>query len=206
MTTPVKLVASTIGAIGTSVLLLFAGSQSASAVTLSATESEFCSTQPQVCSSAGSFNLSVATPTSALSDATFDVSLFGDFDSSIEFFTISVEGFDLGSFLNNTPGDDLFDNASFNDTGNQYSSTSTATAIIPQATLNSIIADGFFTATFTTNNTYINNLSAGEFAAYDVTFTEGAAAVPEPLTILGSATALGFGALFKRQRSKSKKG
>jgi len=29
--------------------------------------------------------------------------------------------------------------------------------------------------------------------------------VPEPLTILGSATALGFGALFKRQQSKKQK-
>ncbi|MFP4122433.1 MAG: PEP-CTERM sorting domain-containing protein [Coleofasciculus sp.] len=33
----------------------------------------------------------------------------------------------------------------------------------------------------------------------------GATIVPEPLTILGSATALGFGALLKRESSKKKK-
>jgi len=44
-------------------------------------------------------------------------------------------------------------------------------------------------------------------AGYDFSdvFTVSATPVPEPLTILGSATALGFGALLKRESSKKRK-
>ena len=38
-----------------------------------------------------------------------------------------------------------------------------------------------------------------------VTYTYTAAAVPEPLTILGAATAVGFGAAFKRRALKNNK-
>jgi len=47
----------------------------------------------------------------------------------------------------------------------------------------------------------INSFNAGRGDLASITPTEP---VPEPLTILGSATALGFGALLKRESSKKK--
>jgi hypothetical protein len=60
----------------------------------------------------------------------------------------------------------------------------------------SITVDGF-------SNTKVTRLEVdlpGSGAIDDVTY-----AVPEPLTILGSSMALGFGALFKKQQSKKQK-
>ena len=42
-------------------------------------------------------------------------------------------------------------------------------------------------------------------ASYTITYDYSSAAVPEPLTILGAATAVGFGAAFKRRALKNNK-
>jgi hypothetical protein len=42
-------------------------------------------------------------------------------------------------------------------------------------------------------------------ASYTITYNYSSAAVPEPLTMLGAATALGFGAAFKRRSLKNNK-
>ncbi len=63
----------------------------------------------------------------------------------------------------------------------------------------------------TTNNYYgavhvagINSNQSGALASATPTYVASPAAVPEPLTILGAATAAGFGASFKRRLAKAK--
>jgi hypothetical protein len=58
----------------------------------------------------------------------------------------------------------------------------------------------------------VNATSLPGYAQEDTVVFKGATSgdisyksVPEPLTILGSATALGFGVLFKRENSKKSK-
>jgi hypothetical protein len=73
---------------------------------------------------------------------------------------------------------------------------------------------GAFSAPFTLSSGFITGLNTLEFTVYNSTrsasglrveFLESsAAAVPEPLTLLGAGTALGFGALFKRKLAKGK--
>lgn len=55
-----------------------------------------------------------------------------------------------------------------------------------------------------TQGTYIWNWGSGANAD-TFTLNIGSAAVPEPLTILGAATAAGFGAAFKRRLNKENK-
>jgi hypothetical protein len=63
----------------------------------------------------------------------------------------------------------------------------------------------------TPNNRYagihvagINSNQSGALASATPSYVASAAAVPEPLTILGAATAAGFGAAFKRRLAKIK--
>jgi hypothetical protein len=71
---------------------------------------------------------------------------------------------------------------------------------------------GAFSAPFTISSGFVAGVNTLEFTVFNsasspsglrVEFTESSAsAVPEPLTLLGAGTALGFGALFKRKLSK----
>ena len=67
---------------------------------------------------------------------------------------------------------------------------------------------------FSINSGFVAGLNTLDFVVEDVGVISGfrvaeisgtASPVPEPLTILGSATALGFGALLKRQHSQKQK-
>lgn len=69
-----------------------------------------------------------------------------------------------------------------------------------------------FSAPFRMNSGFVNGLNTLEFTISNLASTPSglrveflrstAAAVPEPLTLLGAGTALGFGALFKRKLAK----
>jgi hypothetical protein len=79
----------------------------------------------------------------------------------------------------------------------------TSTFTIPGNTFNQQISTRATLTADDLNNT--NGFFEGgvlEFSVQSPTFTE--AHVPEPLTMLGVGTAVGFGAMFKRQLSKNK--
>lgn len=130
---------------------------------------------------------------------------------SSEHLIIEAEGFSFGNFLNNDPTDDIFADDGFaggrlHDVGNEYgypkqkdgplnqppydpwveAPPRSGTAIIPEAIMRSILADGVFTLTIRT----FGNVSDGpwstvvqmeEFFLADLTFETGpASTVPLP--------------------------
>lgn len=89
-------------------------------------------------------------PTDALDDATITVTAYGDFGTAPEWVEVSVEGYDLGRFLDNNPDNDLFDNEAFGDDGpNDYQRSISASATIPLQQWWDIIADGKIVITYT---------------------------------------------------------
>ena len=62
--------------------------------------------------------------------------------------------------------------------------------------------EGDFTLTGNANLSWIGSPPNNSRLAFQV---KGGATIPEPLTILGSATALGFGTFFKRKLSKKQR-
>ena len=62
--------------------------------------------------------------------------------------------------------------------------------------------EGDFTLTGNANLSWIGSTPNNSRLAFQVI---GGATIPEPLTILGSATALGFGTFFKRKLSKKQR-
>lgn len=221
MTTSVRKQASRIGGIATALaaVVSITGMAAAATFTGTATEANFCVTQPQFCDDTtehkggGSFDLSLAVPTTLTGDATFTLSAFGDFTeantSFAEFFDVSVEGLSLGRFLDSNPVNDLFDNAAFGDVGNDFESVLSASAMIPAASFAAMIADGILTATFTTldgfNDVNDNTLIAGaealeEFISFTLTAEDAVLppplppAIPAPASLpllLGGVAALG---------------
>jgi len=181
------------------VYVCLTGIANAGLITLTATENAFCTSQVQFCDQAdipgqptsGSFDLSVAAPIPATGDATFTLSAFGDFfGGSTETFGVSIEGYDVGIFLNNDSTDDLFDNDELDafgiaDRGGDYGKVDTASLTIALADLAQILADGIFTVTFDSDSPIGNNDIQGdgrEFISYQLSYETSAVAVPEPAT------------------------
>ncbi len=134
-----------------------------------ATETNFCTTQPQFCDvdelnpEGGTFSLSLVVPSNAITSATLTLSAFGDFaQGASETFDVDIEGFHLGFFLNGNPSDDLFENREFGDRGNDFESALVANANIPLALLRGFVTDGIFTATFD-SSTGVNDIQGHEF-------------------------------------------
>jgi hypothetical protein len=76
-------------------------------------------------SPAPNLDLNMATPTSAISDGVFAFTAWGDFNMPFEYVDVAIEGYWLGSFLNDDPSDDLFADDGFADglladRGNEY--------------------------------------------------------------------------------------
>lgn len=134
-------------------------------------------------------NLVAATNTS--SDATFTLSLSGDFDSNYENVAISIEGYSLGTVFDNITNNDSFDFSGDDYIGshNNYI-TMTGIATIAQADWANIIADGFVSVAFDFSSTV--NCCSTPYATTSGTISYD---VPEPSTLAIFAVALlGFGA------------
>ena len=101
-------------------------------------------------------------PTATASSATFNLGIFGDFDSSsIENVAISIEGYSLGTVLDGNTGNDGFGFAN-GDIGDQYFSTLSGSTTISQAVWANIIADGQIVITYTLSSD-VDDLQGGEF-------------------------------------------
>jgi hypothetical protein len=81
-------------------------------------------------------------------------------------------------------------------------------AIIPSADLAIASGDtvswtGSLTLNVDINNFFLGTVGSAESAPGGLTDTQLTFATPEPITLLGASAAIGFGALFKRQKGKS---
>lgn len=82
-------------------------------------------------------------PTAPNGAGALTLTLFGDFANAFtETVDVSVEGVVLGRLLDLMPGNDAFDNASFDDLGNDYLWEIETSAIFDLASLSAIAADG----------------------------------------------------------------
>jgi hypothetical protein len=183
----------------------------------SATADPFCA--PGFCEGSpgllrGPLDLTISVPTFALGDGIFKFTAYGDFNLDSEFIVLEAEGFAFGTFLNTNPDDDIFDDdgwrPGWEDRGNEYGlprvalsgnvcnidgcvyqPPRTGVALIPQADLQRLVADAFFTVSIWLGG----NVSNGPIISFDTL-----APVPGPpgLALLGGALAA-FG-LARRKR------
>ena len=185
-------------------LLMLSSQDEASAVVLSATESEFCTSSPSLCINNGfsqQITLSAGPGPEPGSDGVLTLEAFGDFGFPNESFNVNIEGYDLGRWLNDINSDDLISGL---DLGNDYNTILTGTSIIPQLTLSSILTDGFVDVTFTTDsNNHIDDLYPGEFISFRLQYDEvspsPSTSVPGPLPLFGVAAAFGYSRKLRRR-------
>jgi len=183
--------------------LLLGFQEKASAVVLSATQSDFCNTTTGFCDGTTPFTLSAGPGPAPGSDGLFTLSAFGDFASlPEESFNVNIEGYNLGDWLNNNLGDDSLDGPP-DDAGSQYSSTLVGTNTIPKSILAAILSDGVVQVTFTPLSTEIDDLGSGEFISFDLEY-QPAASVPGPLPVFGAAAAFGYSRKLRKRIKDSK--
>lgn len=123
--------------------------------------------------------------TNPTSDATITFSVRGDFNTFFENVLLSVDGFSFGTWLDENLANDMIDGPA-NDEGEDYSSILTGTAVIPQATLSGLVADGnlnfFFDYSPDVHN--FGGPSRLDLAQVRVQYeATGTAPIPEPGTI-----------------------
>jgi hypothetical protein len=131
-------------------------------------------------------------PPLATDPADLMISISGDFDFSSEFVTVSVEGIDLGPFLDSDPTNDRFDNASFGDVGGQGLTGGTASALLTLAEMALIQADGQILVTLQVSP------ASGNSPPFQEAVSLSISSVPEPSTALLLAS--GLAALVVRRR------
>ena len=62
-------------------------------------------------------------------------------------------------------------------------------------------APGVFSTIPVTSNTFVISETQGDFGTFGITATADSTGVPEPLTVVGSLAALGFGGYLKRKKA-----
>ena len=142
----------------------------------------------------------------ATTSATITFSVRGDFNESIENVTLSVDGFNFETWLNDNLGDDDINGPNATDNGNQYSSILTGTAIVPLADLTSRIADGQLDFFFDYSEQVIDFFplpSVLDLAQVQVEYEAVMAPVPTPSAMLLFGT--GLAALVGWNYRKTKK-
>lgn len=201
----------------------------------SVTEDPFCAQTFSFCEGSvgilrGPLVLTIPVPTLTLGDGTFAFTAYGDFNLDSEFIVLEAEGFAFGNFLNTNPADDIFADdgwrPGWEDRGNEYGVPRVAphngnvcdvagcvyqpprvgVAIIPQATLQTMIADSFFTLSIwlsgnVSNGPILDGIRPDdeEFFAASIAFdTLADVPLPPGLAFLGGAIAV-FG-VARRKR------
>ena len=129
----------------------------------------------------------------------FSLTYSGDFNtSSGEIFSVFLEGYDFGRLSDGNVGNDLFDNA-FNGDRTYHNRTTTVTALVDDATLNDILADGSLTIGFqdhTAPGDWIDWIIAADWS---LSYDEANVSEPGSLALLGLGI-LGLGAARKKAK------
>jgi hypothetical protein len=140
----------------------------------------------------------LVTPTSIIGDATITLNVKGDFDHSLEYADVSLDGFVLGRIFDNNTANDAFDFT--NDVGNQSQSTVTGSAIIANSDFASLILDGLLNISFDTSD-YVDCCGTVNILSGSITFNE-VSAVPVPAALFMFAPALlGFFGLRRKLKA-----
>jgi hypothetical protein len=126
----------------------------------------FCCNQ---CSMADPLDLAITGADPAASgDATITLEVYGDVNDLDEILVVTLEGFSLGTILNNNPGDDDFDHPT--DQGTACEGSYLAQATVALSDLMPIIADGQIEMTLTPDQEN-NDIEGCEAPREYVTFT-----------------------------------
>jgi hypothetical protein len=135
-------------------------------------------------------------------DAIVTINATGDFNSSTENFVLTADGgaFSFGTIFNSNTGDDIFNHTT--DTGAAYTTPNTAiTAIIPLATLNSLLADGqidfFLDYSIAVDNDVV---PFPHTVSIQLVYDEVAVSEPGTLAVFGLGI-LGLGYMRRRKRT-----
>ena len=171
----------------------------------SALSQPYCDESPSMCNQVASFTVSITSvPTNPAGNAVLTLTSEGDHNGGSESFNVSIEGFDLGVFLDSNPDNDSFDNASFSDIGNTCGASNAAPATIPLANLQSIVADGEIEITFSSSSANISDFcdDPQEFLQVEVLFDlqEQVPAVPPWAALLLIILLAAIGGFLSRRR------
>jgi hypothetical protein len=132
-------------------------------------------------------------------DVTFSAA--GDFSFGSENVSLSIEGTDLGTFLNDMPGDDDFDNSSFGDQGFSTAAVGTRTATADDVDIATALNDGALDLTYTFGSS-VNDFQGTDFVRTDISYETASTSVPAPGTIgLLGAGLVGLGLIARRRHT-----
>lgn len=165
---------------------------------------DFCGGSNAGCAGLTKILVIEGVPTAPTGPGTLTLTLFGDFANPFaETVDVSVEGVALGVLLDLMPGNDAFDNASFDDLGNDYLSEIVTSAPLDLATLAAIVADGRIEVSLALG-AEVGDLSAlfprQEFLRAAISYEALATEIPEPAALALLCALLVAPALARRRR------
>lgn len=148
--------------------------------------------------------------TSVVGNAKVTLTVMGEFDNTPEHIDqFAFEGVSFGPVFNLNAADDIWDNATWGDSaythsGNNYNfNTTTAisvSALLSQATMQSLLQDGAINMSFSFANDVNNYWNGTSFIAVTVEFE--AAQVPEPSSIALLGLGLGLAGMTTLRKRK----
>lgn len=169
-----------------------------------ATITDFCGGSDAGCAGLTKVLVIEDAPTAPTGAGVLTLTMFGDFANAFtETVDVSVEGVFLGRLLDLMPGNDPFDNAAFDDLGNDYLFEIVTSAPLDLATLEAIAADGRIEVSLALG-AGVGDLSASfprqEFLRAAISYEALATEIPEPSALALLCAVLAAPALARRRR------